>query len=185
MRRIRLILAVGLFLAATHIAAAARDLHVYVIYGQGGRLMSRGMESLAQSLRKMDPRVEVSTYHWDRYKDVAKKIRELPPDAPVAVIGYSLGANATTWIANAVRSRTIDLIVAYDPTKWSEVQAIGGNVKRVLLYHNNGPDPFGHARINGRQVETVETRNSHLSIDDSSWLHDKTRAAIAELLGQL
>jgi hypothetical protein len=145
-------------------------------------MMAYGMEALAKSLQKMDPRLRVTTHGWKSFKGVAKDIAKLPAGTPVILIGYSLGANATTWISNAVPSRTINLIVAYDPTVLSEVQPAGANVRRLLLYHNNGPEPWGHARIPGPQVETTETKNSHLSIGNSSWLHGKTRAAVAQLL---
>ena len=105
-------------------------------------------------------------------------------DIPIIVIGYSLGANATTWISNAVPSRSINLIVAYDPSVGSEVQPAGSNVRRLLLYHNNGPEPFGHARIRGPQVETTETRNSHFTVGNSAWLHAKTRAAVSQVLAE-
>src|SRR3954452_3042278 len=163
---------------------APANLRVYVLSGQGGFIMSRGMEELAAGLRKMDPRLQVSTHEWKNHQDVAKDIGKLPVETPVVLIGHSLGANATTWISNDVPSRMIDLIVAYDPTKLAEVQPAGKNVKRVLLYHNNSAEPWGHARIQGPQVETVETKNSHLSIGNSAWLHAKTRAAVAQVISE-
>jgi hypothetical protein len=163
---------------------APANLRVYVLSGQGGFTMSRGMEELAAGLRKMDPRLQVSTHEWKNHKDVAKDIGKLPVETPVVLIGYSLGANATTWISNNVPSRMIDLIVAYDPTKLAKVQPAGKNVRRVLLYHNNSAEPWGHARIQGPQVETVETKNSHLSIGSSSWLRGKTQAAVAQVISE-
>jgi hypothetical protein len=165
--------------------AAESGIRTYVLYGQGGQFMSRGMVGLATSLQKMDARLQVSVHEWKTYKDVAKDIAKLPPDTPIVLIGYSLGANATTWISNAMPSRIIRLIVAYDPTALAEVQPAGNNVRRVLLYHNNSSEPFGHARIRGPQVETVETRNSHLVLGNSEWLHKKTRAAVSRVLAEL
>jgi hypothetical protein len=165
--------------------AAETDIRTYVLYGQGGEFMSRGMTGLATSLQKMDARLKVSVHEWKTYKDVAKDIANLPPETPIVLIGYSLGANATTWISNAMPSRIIRLIVAYDPTALAEVQPAGSNVRRVLLYHNNSSEPFGHARIKGPQVETVETRNSHLVIGNSQWLHQKTRAAVSRVLEEV
>lgn len=162
--------------------AAPATLRAYVLYGQGGTLMSRGMERLAKSLEKMDPGIQVSTHDWESYRDVAKDIGKLPAETPVVIIGYSLGGNMTTWISNAVAPRRIDLIVAYDPTERAEVRPAGSNVKRLLLYHNNSIEPWGHARIRGSQVETTETRNSHLAIGNSNWLHGKTRAAVEKVL---
>jgi hypothetical protein len=164
--------------------AAPPNVRAYVLYGQGGQVMAQGMEALAKSLQKIDPRLKVSTHVWKDHNSVAKDIAKLAADTPVILIGYSLGANATTWISNAVPSRTINLIVAYDPSVGSEVQPAGSNVRRLLLYHNTSFEPYGHARIRGPQVETTETRNSHFVIGNSAWLHAKTRAAVSKVLAE-
>jgi hypothetical protein len=179
-----LLLALFFSCPAAMAQTAPANLRVYVISGQGGYFMSRGMDELAAGLRKMDRRLQVSTHEWKNHRDVTKDIGKLPIETPVVLIGYSLGANVTTRISNDVPARVIDLIVAYDPTKLAEVQPAGKNVKRVLLYHNTSAEPWGHARIQGPQVETVETKNSHLSIGNSSWLHAKTRAAVAQVISE-
>jgi hypothetical protein len=124
-------------------------------------------------------------HEWKNHKDVLKDITQLPLDTPIVLIGYSAGANATTWISNKMHGRKIDLIVAYDPSELMDLEAAGKNVVRVLLYHNNSIEPWGHGRIRGPQVETTETRNSHLSVGSSKWLHKKTRAAVSRVLEQL
>ena len=161
---------------------APAEVRTYVLYGQGGRAWSYGIDKLADSLQEMNPRLRVSTHEWERHRQVAADIRKLPGDTPVILIGYSLGANATTWISNAVAPRAIDLIVAYDPSVKAKVERAGSNVRRVLLYHNNSLEPYGHARIPGPQVETTETRNSHLTLGNSAWLHGMTRAAVTKVL---
>jgi hypothetical protein len=182
----RQLLAVIAFLFLfTAAEAAPSEVRAYVLYGQGGRYWARGILDLANSLEKMDPRLNVSVHEWKNQKDVVKDITQLPPDTPVVLIGYSLGANATTWISNNMPGRKIDLIVAYDPSELMKVEAAGKNVVRVLLYHNNSIEPWGHGRIRGPQVETTETRNSHLSVGSSKWLHRKTRAAVSRVLEQL
>jgi hypothetical protein len=162
--------------------AVSPEVRTYVLYGQGGQNWSYGIDKLAGSLQEMSPRLHVSTYEWERHRQVANDIRKLPPDTPVILIGYSLGANATTWISNAVAPRAINLIVAYDPSVKAKVERAGSNVRRVLLYHNNSLEPYGHARIPGPQVEITETRNSHLTLGNSAWLRGKTHAAVAKVL---
>jgi hypothetical protein len=178
------LIAIILLCIAGKTQAAPSNVRTYVLYGQGGPMMSYGIEALAESLQKMDSRLQVSTHEWKNHRDVVKDIGKLPADMPVIIIGYSLGANATTWISNAVPSRTINLIVAYDPSVRGEVEPAGSNVRRLLLYHNNGFEPFGHARIRGPQVETTETKNSHFTIGNSAWLHAKTRAAVSQVLAE-
>lgn len=165
--------------------AAPANVRTYVLYGQGGRFMARGIIDLADSLEKMDPRLRVSVHEWKNHKDVVKDIGQLPADTPVVLIGYSLGANATTWISNDVPARVIELIVAYDPSELMKIESAGKNVRRVLLYHNSSLEPWGHGRIKGPQVETIETRNSHLAVASSKWLHKKTRAAVSRVLDSL
>jgi len=169
----------------TQVDAAPTTVRTYVLYGQGGEFMARGMKALAKDLETMDPRLEVSLHEWKNYKDVEKDIAKLAGDTPIVLIGYSLGANAATWISSAVSPRGIELIVAYDPSVNMKVESAGKNVRRVLLYHNNSAEPWGHARIRGPQVDTVETRNSHLLIGTSEWLHKKTKRAISRLLKEL
>ena len=180
-----LLAVVALILLIGKAGAAETMVRTYVLYGQGGYFMARGMKDLATSLEKLDARLQVSVHEWKNYKDIAKEIAKLPAETWVVLIGYSLGADATTWIANALPSRTIDLLVAYDPSVLAKLEPAGSNVRRILLYHNNSAEPWGHARIKGRQVETTETRNSHLVIGSSEWLHKKTRAAVSKVLNQL
>ena len=161
---------------------APPEVRTYVLYGQGGGAWSYGIDKLADSLHEMSPRLLVSTHEWERHRQVANDIRKLPADTPVILIGYSLGANATTWISNAVAPRAIELIIAYDPSVKAKVERAGSNVRRVLLYHNNSLEPYGHARIPGPQVETTETQNSHLTLGNSAWLRGKTHAAVAKVL---
>ncbi len=155
-------------------AEAAR---IYVIYGQGGVITSMGMRSLASRLAQM-PGLTVSTHSWKYPNAIVDDIRRLPADEPVIIIGYSLGANATTWISRAIPRRAIALAVAYDPSIYSYVIPVGPNVKRMLVYHNNGSSRLGHARITGPQVETTEINEGHMSVDDDERLHAKTIAAV-------
>src|SRR4249919_3097999 len=115
--------------------AAPANVRAYVLYGQGGDLMSRGMRELAADLEKMDSRLQISVHEWKNHNEVEKDIAKVSADTPIVLIGYSLGANATTWISNAVAPRAIDLIVAYDPTVLMKVESAGSNVRRLLLYH--------------------------------------------------
>jgi hypothetical protein len=181
----KLLAVIALLFVFTAAEAAPSSVRAYVLYGQGGRFWARGILDLANKLEKMDMRLQVSVHEWKDHKDVERSIAQLPPETPVVLIGYSAGANAATWISNNVRGRKIDLIVAYDPSERMELESAGKNVVRVLLYHNNSIEPWGHGRIRGPQVETTETRNSHLSVGSSKWLHKKTRAAVSRVLEQL
>jgi len=164
--------------------SAIASARVYVIYGQGGALTSSGMTQLAARLSEIRG-LTVSSHDWFNGPNViVNNIRQLPTDEPVILIGYSLGANATTWISNALPNREIALAVAYDPSIHSKVSPADGNVRRMLLYHNNSFSLWGHALIPGPQVETIEINEGHLSVDSDQQLHARTLEAVLEVLGE-
>jgi hypothetical protein len=127
----------------------------------------------------------VSSHDWFKGPNtIVNSIRQLPPDEPVILIGYSLGANATTRISHALPNREIALAIAYDPSIHSEVFPADGNVRRVLLYHNNSLSLWGHARIPGPQVETTEINQGHLSVDSNQQLHARTLEAVLDVISE-
>ncbi len=168
---------VAAVLLALLFAAPAEAARVYVIYGQGGALTSMGMKRLASRLAQL-PGLTVSSHDWKHPGVIVNSIRRLPKGEPVILIGYSLGANATTWISNAIPRREIALAVAYDPSIYSKILPAGRNVRKLILYHNNGRSVLGHARIPGPQVETFEINQGHLSVDFNRQLHANTIGAI-------
>ena len=155
--------------------------HVYILYALGGVPTSLGMVDLADRIRNLGD-ITVSTYSWDDYQTVVADIAAQPPDMPLAVIGYSLGANATSWIAHSLPHRRIALLIAYDPSIWYPVSSVGDNVDRAILYHNNGIDPLGHARITAPRLETIETWLPHVTVDFDESLHKHTVAAVERQL---
>jgi hypothetical protein len=155
--------------------------HVYILYALGGIPTSLGMVDLADRIKNLGD-ITVSAYSWDAYNSVIADIAAQPPDAPVALIGYSLGANATSWIANSMPHRRIALLIAYDPSIWYPVSSLGDNVDRAILYHNNGIDPLGHARIKAPRLETIETWLPHVTVDFDESLHKHTVAAVERQL---
>ena len=154
---------------------------VYILYALGGIPTSLGMVDLAERIRNLGD-IAVTGYSWDDYRAVIADIAAQPPDVPVALIGYSLGANATSWIAQSLPQRRIALLIAYDPSMWYPVSPVGENVERAILYHNNGIDPLGHARIEAPRLETIETWLPHVTLDFDESLHKHTLAAVERQL---
>lgn len=163
---------------------------IYVMTGQLAWLGSSvGMTNLAKRIQRLWPNSAVSVHDW-KYgpNQIATDILKQPAGLPIILIGYSLGGNGLTRIAATLPKRQIDLAVAYDPSQLGEryLNAEGQaptNIKRLLLYHNNSPEPWGHWIIPGKQVEITETYTSHLLVCYNEVLHQKTLAAIAKLLG--
>ena len=158
---------------------------IYVIYGQGDAFTSRGMVQLAARIRSQWPKAKVTEHVWRTgIAVIVPDIKAQALDERIILIGYSLGANDVTMIANRVGHRSIDLAVCYDPSVMGQVEQPGANVKRLLLYHNSGnPDVVGHAIFQGAMVERTEISEAHLSVDNDEKLHQQTMAAIAHVMG--
>jgi hypothetical protein len=148
-------------------------MNVHVFYGQGGIVTSGGMWLLANRIRALSPRLNVTTHNW--YQPI--KI-----NGPTILIGYSLGANAVTWNAVSWNSAPVALAVCYDPSVLSIVTQPTKSITRLLLYHNNDIEPEGHAVFVGPQVETTQISMFHLAVCYSEMLHQKTLAAVQKAI---
>lgn len=156
---------------------------VFVMYGQGGVLTSPGMYALGARIKAAGNNV---AYFSARRPDLVEQaIRSFKEKAKVAIIGYSLGANYATWVADAVYPRAIDLVVAYDPTVNAPIKSLRENVKRAICYRQTGyvltSALFGRGVLVGPQVEIVNTANDHLLVQFDEALHRRTLAAIEEI----
>jgi hypothetical protein len=152
----------------------------YVIYGQGGYLTSGGMAALAQKIAAAG--AVVTTHRWIDWQQVRNEING--QTGKVAIVGYSLGANAATWIVSGVIGmsgikRRADLVILYDPTARSYVSPIGKNVGKALFYHGRVSFLWGGALVPG--AERIDTWTPHEFLD---WrFHDQTVASIRALRG--
>ena len=156
---------------------------IYVIYGQGDAFTSGGMVQLASRIAKQWPKAKVTEHVFRTgIVEIVPDIKAQALDETIILIGYSLGANDVTMIANRIGHRTVDLAVCYDPSVKGVVEQPGANIKRLLLYHNSDPEPIGHAIFKGSMVERFDISMPHLSIDYSEPLHEKTLAAITKVI---
>jgi hypothetical protein len=137
------------------------------------------MKLLANKIQAQFPQSIVTCHGWDDPHAIANDMSKWF-NMPIALIGYSLGANCVTWTSDDYKG-VVDLAVCYDPSVLSIVTNPGNNVKRLLLYHNNDIEPEGHAIFKGPQVETTQISMAHLAICYSQTLHAKTLAALALL----
>lgn len=164
---------------------------VYVMYGLGDRAFSAGMEdSLAVNLRKLRNVECPPTVSWTEWRSIVEDIAKQPLDTKIAIIGHSMGGNACTWIQNAAR-RSIDLLVAYDPTVWSSMLPLEPRVKNAILYHDNNFNPLtnsvGHANLTTvsgwhGKLSVYQTEDAHVLVDDDMTLHARTINAVKSLV---
>ncbi len=151
------------------------SVRTFVLMGQGGRVTSPGMVSLASRLPN------ATVHSWDD-GDVIPGVNTWP--SKVAIVGFSLGANALGHIGAHAR-REIDLGVAYDPSRLSPLVANGvqsaPQFKRLICFQNVGAWFFGGSGYLGNNVETIKVNTFHLAIQFDESLHARTISAIKAL----
>jgi predicted alpha/beta-fold hydrolase len=75
--------------------------------------------------------VPLAQHNW---RDAAKLIRQQKPETKIVVIGYSLGANNSTYVAKSVQH--VDELIAIQASVWGRAIAIGENVDRAIEIYN-------------------------------------------------
>ena len=132
-----------------------KHVHVYMMRGLlgGGSL---GLDALATKLTTRG--IHTTVRSWRDHSDVAVEASMV--NAPVVIIGHSLGGNRAVSAASAIK-RPVALLVLFDPVP--EPGEIPSNVKSVLRFDANGW--FEHVRI-----------------DDDERLHAKVIKKICGLL---
>ena len=133
----KLSLAAVLFAAliASSSAQAAKTF-VGVLWPMFGPLPAIGLVELTAEIRTM-PDVEVHTYLHQEWPDLVKDISHLPEGTRTIIIGYSLGANATSWVVN--KSKYIDLVIALQPSMLSWNPTITGHAGRIIEVYTPNP----------------------------------------------
>ncbi len=155
---------------------------IYVMYGQFGWITSIGMANLANRIAGLNPDCPVTTHSWKYPSEINIDITKLGLKVPIILVGYSLGANSVTIAASAIK-RDIALGICYDPSVLGIIRQPTPNIKRLLLYHNTSNEPWGHLVFYGPQVEQTNLSTWHLAVCFNEGLHQRTLAAIKQVIG--
>ena len=108
------ILAVAAALCGSLISAPVQaKTFVGVLWPMFGPLPAIGLVELVAEL-KMMPDVEVETYVHQAWPILVDDLDRQPPGTHTVVVGYSLGANSSVFVAN--NAKHVDLIVALQPS---------------------------------------------------------------------
>jgi hypothetical protein len=157
------------------------------MYGMGGQITSHGMDILATKLRGI-PNTVASVFSYGEYLDIVLDIQKHPATDKSIVIGYSLGANATTNVATALGQTPVDLLVAIDPSIWGYIYPLTGNVRKAICFHNtNHINVIGLGRLSigpafdRRNLETIDIDQFHLAVDYNTHIHDAVANAVKAL----
>jgi hypothetical protein len=159
---------------------------VYVIYGWLGKPGDTltGFVWFKDRLERLGYDV-VDRFPWSDPDAIIKDIHEQPKGTKVALVGYSMGADCTSWVASA--GQPIELIVAYDPSAGfgpfvaALPNPIRENVKRCICIVHQFDPIFRPAPFKGPTVELVETSSWHGAIAWDEDLHKITLQALKEI----
>ncbi len=135
---------------------------VGVLWPMFGPTAAPGLVELVAELRMM-PDVEVRTYLHQSWPSLAQDIDGQPPGTRTVVVGYSLGANSSVFVAN--KAKYVDLIIALQPSMFSWNPSVTGNVGRMIeIYNPNRWMTFGGMGSNklvGPNIEYIANNDSH------------------------
>jgi hypothetical protein len=155
---------------------------VGVLWPMFGPLPSPGLVELVAEL-KMMPDVEVRTYLHQSWPSLVKDIDNQPPGTRTVVVGYSLGANSSVFVAN--KAKYVDLIIALQPSMFSWNPSVTGNVGRMIeIYNPNRWMTFGGMGSNklvGPNIEYIANNDSHPGAQFNPVFRNLVKTEVAKL----
>ena len=147
-----------------------------------GPTFAPGLVELVAEL-KMMPDVEVRTYLHQSWPSLVQDIDGQPPGTRTAVVGYSLGANSSVFVAN--KAKYVDLIVALQPSMFSWNPSVTGNVGRMIeIYNPNRWVTFGGMGSNklvGPNIEYIANNDSHPGAQFNPVFRNLVKTEVAKL----
>jgi hypothetical protein len=155
---------------------------VGVLWPMFGPLPAIGLVELVAELKKM-PDVEVETYVHQAWPSLVADIDRQPPGTHTVVVGYSLGANSSVFVAN--NAKYVDLIVALQPSmlSWNPPLA-PGKVGRMIEIYNPNPwmtfGGMGSKKLVGDNIEYIANNDSHPGAQFNSEFRHLVKSEIAK-----
>jgi Thioesterase domain len=161
--------------------------HVYLLRGLL-RIFSLGMDTLAEELKGHDVYTTVDSYSdWQTLADQAAADYKARKEAPIILIGHSLGADAVMEMAAYLGRKGVPvaLVVPFDCTKSF---AASDNVARVLNLTHGGTPTYmrGGPGFRGTLANVDVSSDpsiDHINIDKSPRLHTRVVAEVLAVVG--
>ena len=158
---------------------------VGVLWPMFGPTAAPGLVELVAELRMM-PDVEVRTYLHQSWPSLVEDIDRQPPGTRTVVVGYSLGANSSVFVAN--KAKYVDLIIALQPSTFSWNPSVTGNVGRMIeIYNPNRWMTFGGMGSNklvGPNIDYIANNDSHPGAQFNSEFHSLVKAEVVRLAAE-
>jgi hypothetical protein len=175
-------LAVAVALCGSLLSSAAQaKTFVAVLWPMFGPLPAIGLVELVAEI-KMMPDVEVETYVHQAWPSLVEDLARQAPGTHTVVIGYSLGANSTVFVAN--EAKNIDLIIALQPSMLSWNPPLTGKVGRMIEIYNPNPwltwGGMGSKKLIGDNIEYITNTDSHPGAQFNSEFRDLAKSEIAK-----
>ena len=147
-----------------------------------GPLAASGLVELVAELRMM-PDVEVRTYLHQSWPSLVQDIDRQLPGTRTVVVGYSLGANSSVFVAN--KAKYVDLIVALQPSMFSWNPSVTGNVGRMVEIYNPNPlmtfGGMGSNKLVGPNIEYIANNDSHPGAQFNPEFRSLVKTEVAKL----
>jgi len=155
---------------------------VGVLWPMYGPTFAPGLVELVAELRMM-PDVEIRTYLHQSWPSLVEDIDRQPPGTRTVVVGYSLGANSSVFVAN--KAKYVDLIIALQPSMFSWNPSVTGNVGRMVeIYNPNRWMTFGGMGSNklvGPNIEYIANNDSHPGAQFNPVFRNLVKTEVAKL----
>ena len=182
-----LVVGIGVAFGASPCTASPQPrAHVYLLRGLFS-VFSHGMDTLAEELKAHDVYATVQSYSdWQTLADQAAADYKARKEAPIILIGHSLGADDVMEMAAYLGRKGVPvaLVVPFDATKSLEAS---DNVARVLnltqrdyAYMRGGPG--FHGKLDNVDVSS-DPSIDHINIDKSPRLHTRVVAEVLAVVG--
>jgi hypothetical protein len=147
-----------------------------------GPLPAIGLVELVAELELM-PDVKVSTYLHQSWPSLVEDINRQAPGTHTVVVGYSLGANSSVFVANS--AKYVDLVIALQPSMLSWNPPLTGKVGRVIEIYNPNPwmtfGGMGSKKLIGENIEYIANYDSHPGAQFNSEFRSLVKSEIAKL----
>jgi hypothetical protein len=154
---------------------------VGVLWPMFGPAPAIGLVELVAELKLMTD-VEVSTYLHQSWPSLVEDINRQAPGTHTVVIGYSLGANSSVFVANS--AKYVDLVIALQPSMLSWNPPVTGKVGRMIEIYNPNPwmtfGGMGSKKLIGENIEYIANYDSHPGAQFNSEFRGLVKSEIAK-----
>jgi hypothetical protein len=159
---------------------------VAVLWPMFGPLPAIGLVELTAELKTM-PDVEVETYVHQAWPSLVDDLGRLPPGTHTVVVGYSLGANSSVFVAN--NAKHVDTIIALQPSMLSWNPPLdSGKVGHMIEIYNPNPwltwGGMGSKKLVGDNIEYIENSDSHPGAQFNSDFRHLVKTEIANFTAE-